>query len=423
MPAQDEAAVAAVELEHVDKITPVLFEREGPFFKWVDTAEDVEISNRDARVPLEVWPGGNFGHYNPDGGAMGLGSAPKYDKAVINSQHLKMGTQYTRKAEWATESGRKAVVNTVRRLSASAIAEFRRYLDSVLMTAGQGVLGTISAISNDGTDDTITFGTDGFGSKLVRYAQEVAIMSTDLAINRTGGTDKTINFHDVVAKTAKYPAASSFASATDKVVVGGLGNVTGSSVVSLLGVPYHHSSASSGTWLGLNRADYPQIRANQVDANSGTIALSYVRRAMNIIGDRVGMDNAGKAVAWMHPCQVQAIENLGWGLTTLPKTGGNKESLDLFFSVDQIAGIPIRKSFSWDKTRIDFAVKGVWKKVVFKKPGIYKKGSESLFDIRSTTDGSTKTSLVFYHIIGCNTYVNNPPLCSYINNLAVPTGY
>jgi len=60
---------------------------------------------------------------------------------------------------------------------------------------------------------------------------------------------------------------------------------------------------------------------------------------------------------------------------------------------------------------------------MFKQPGIYKKGDETLFDIRSTTDGSPKTSLVFYHVIGFNTYVNNPPLCSFIDALAVPTGY
>jgi len=420
--AQTEVDVAATELEHVDKVVPTLFEREGPFYQWMDTAEDVEISNRDARVPLEMWPGGNFGHYDPDGGALGLGSAPKYDKAVVNSQHLRMGTQYTRKAEWATESGRKAVVNTVRRLSASAIAEFRRYVDSLLMSNGQGILATVSAVTNDGVNDTITLGTDGYGAKLLRYGQEVAVFSSTLATNRTAGTDKVLNFHDVVAKQVKYPAAAQLAQVGDKIVVGGLGNVTGASVISLLGVPYHHSNAASGTWLGLNRADYPQIRANRINANNGNIALSYIRRAVNIIGDRVGMDNMKSQVAWMHPCQVQALEALGWGLTTIQKSS-KKEGLDLFFNVDQIAGIPIKKSFSWDKARIDFTVKGVWKKVVFKQPGLYKKGSETLFDIRSTTDGSPKTSLVFYYIIGTNTYINNPPLCSYIDALAIAAGY
>jgi hypothetical protein len=421
--AQQEADVAATELEHVDKVVPTLFEREGPFYQWMDTAEDVEISNRDARVPLEVWSGGNFGHYDPDGGALGLGSAPKYDKAVINSQHLRMGTQYTRKAEWATESGRKAVVNTVRRLSASAIAEFRRYIDSLMMTNGQGILGTISAVSNSGGFDTITLGTDGFGSKLLRYSQEVAYYTSDLSAARdsTNTTNKTITYHDPVAKQIKSATTAALA-ATDKVVVGGLGTVVGASVISLLGVPYHHSNASSGTWLGLDRATYPQIRANGINANNGSISLSYVRRAINIIGDRVGMDNMKNQVAWMHPCQVQAIESLGWGLTTIQKSA-REEGMNLFFNVDQLAGIPIKKSFSWDKTRIDFTVKGVWKKVVFKQPGLYKKGSETLFDIRSTTDGSPKTSLVFYYVIGTNTYVNNPPLCSYIYALAVPTGY
>lgn len=421
MAAQDEAAVAATELENVDKVVPVLFEREGPFYQWIDAAQDVEISNRDARVPLEIWPGGAFTHYDPDGGAMGTGSAAKYDKAVINSQHLKMGTQYTRKAEWATESGRKAVVNTVRRLSASAIAEFRRYIDSLLMTNGTGVLGTISAVSNGGGFDTVTLGTDGFGSKLLRYSQPVAYFDSTLATNRTAGTDKEIVYHDVVGKQIKTATTASLQPG-DKVVVGGLGNVTGASVVSLLGVPYHHNNASSGTWLGLDRSLLPQIRANRINANNGTITQSYVRRAINVIGDRVGMDNMKNQTAWMHPCQVQALESLGWALTTIQKQS-KQEGLDLFFSVDQVAGIPIKKSFSWDKTRIDFVVKGVWKKVQFKAPGLYKKGNESLFDLRSTTDGSTKTSLVFYYVIGTNTYVNNPPLCSYIDALAVPAGY
>jgi hypothetical protein len=422
MPVQNEAAVAAAELEHVDSLVPVLFEREGPFFQWIDTAEDVDISARDARVPLEMWSGGSFAHYNPDGGALGTGTAPQYDKAVINSQHLRMATQYTRKAEWATESSRKAVVNTVRRLSASALAEFRRYIDSMLMTPGNGVLGTVSAVSNDATSDTVTLASDGYGAKLVRYAQPIAVFDSTLATNRTTGTDKVITFHDPVAKQIKYLAGSQLAQVGDKIVVGGLGNVTGASVVSILGVPYHHSNASSGTWLGLDRATYPQIRANGINANSGSIALSYVRRAINIIGDRVGMDNMKDQTAWMHPCQIQALESLGWGLTTISKQS-KEEGLNLFFKVDQIAGIPIKKSFSWDKTRIDFMVKGAWKKVVFKSPGLYKKGSETLFDLRSTSDGSPLTSLVFYHVISANTYINNPPVCSYISSLAVPTGY
>lgn len=420
--AQSEVDVAATELEHVDSVVPVLFEREGPFFQWIDAAEDVEISARDARVPLEIWPGGNFGHYNPDGGALGLGAAPKYDKAVINSQHLRMGTQYTRKAEWATESGRKAVVNSVRRLSASAIAEFRRYIDSLLMTAGQGVLGTVSSVT-PGPPDTVVLGTDGFGAKLLRYSQEVAYYTSNLSAARDSShtSNRTIVYHDTVSKTIKTPVTAALAPG-DKVVIGGLGDVVGANVVSVLGVPYHHSNATSGLWLGIDRANVPQVIANGINANSGSIALSYVRRAVNVIGDRVGMDNMKNQVAWMHPCQVQAIENLGWGLTTIQKSA-REEGLNLFFNVDQLGGIPIKKSFSWDKTRIDFTVKGVWKKVVFKQPGLYKKGSETLFDIRSISDGSPMTSLVFYYVISMNTYINNPPLCSYIHALAVPTGY
>lgn len=421
MPAMNELQVVATELEHVDTLVPVLFDRDGPFYQFMESAEDAEVSARDARVPLELRPGGNFGHYNPDGGPLGLGYAPVYDKAVINSVHLRHASQYTRKAEWATESGRKAVVNAVRRLSASAVAEFRRHLDSLLMTNGTGVLGTVSGVANSGGFDTVSLNTDGFGSRLLRYSQEVAYFDSTLATNRTAGTDKVITYHDLIGKQIKTATTASL-QAGDKVVVGGLGNVTGANVISLLGVPYHHSNASSGTWLGFDRSLTPEIRANRINANNGTIALSYVRRAQNVIGDRVGIENVEKSVAWMHPCQIQAIENLGWGLSTIMKQG-KEEEFNPFFSVSQLAGMPIKKSYSWDKTRIDFVVKGVWKKVMFKQPGIYKKGAEVLFDIRSTTDGSPTTALVFYHVIGFNAYVNNPPMCSYIDALAVPTGY
>ncbi len=422
MPAQDETQVAATELEHVDKVCPVLFDRDGVFYAAVENSEEAEVSARDARVPLEIRPGGNFGHYNPDGGSLGLGYAPVYDKGVLGVVHLRHASQYTRKAEWATENGRKAVVNTIRRLSASAIAEFRRHLDSLLMTSGTGILGTISAVSNAGGVDTITLATDGFGSRLLRYSQEVAYLDSTLATNRTGGTDKVLTFHDLANKQIKSATTAGLV-AGDKVVVGGLGNVTGASVTSLLGLGYHHSNASTGTWLGLDRATNPEIRANRVNANSNTIALEYVRRAVNVIGDRVGIDNMKEAQAWMHPCQKQAYEALGWGISVIQKSA-REEGLDLFFGDNmQMAGMPIKLSYSWDKTRIDFVVKGVWKKVVFKKPGIYEQEGKRLFELRSTTDGSPKTSLVFYHVIGVNTYVENPALCSYIDALSVPTGY
>jgi hypothetical protein len=78
-------------------------------------------------------------------------------------------------------------------------------------------------------------------------------------------------------------------------------------LLGLFGLPYHHSNASTGTWLGFNRATTPEIRANRVNA-AGGLALPFARLAINKIGDRIGMDTQIQVEAWMHPAQKQAYE-------------------------------------------------------------------------------------------------------------------
>jgi hypothetical protein len=79
--------------------------------------------------------------------------------------------------------------------------------------------------------------------------------------------------------------------AGDKIVQSGL---SGANPVGIFGLPYHHNSASTGTWLGLDRSTYPEIRANRITA-SGSLALSHPRRALNKIGERLGLENGPQA--------------------------------------------------------------------------------------------------------------------------------
>ena len=73
----------------------------------------------------------------------------------------------------------------------------------------------------------------------------------------------------------------------------------------LYGVPYHHSNASTGTWLGFSRSITPEIRANRVNAGGQAMTLPLPRLAMNKIGNRVGIENNFNPTAWLHPAQMQ----------------------------------------------------------------------------------------------------------------------
>jgi hypothetical protein len=187
------------------------------------------------------------------------------------------------------------------------------------MTGGNGVLGVISAvtINTPAGYDTITLGTDGFGAKLLRFGQKVHVYDTTLATKRTTAA-LAITFHDLANKQVRIVTGTSGITATDKLVVDG---VSGASPASLLGVPYHHSNASTGTWLGFDRAATPEIRANAVSA-SAALTLPFPRLALNKIGDRAGIDNNYKVEAWMHPCQQQAYEELGQLVSILNKGKG-----------------------------------------------------------------------------------------------------
>lgn len=412
-----ESQVAALELERVIPKIRILFERDDKFYANIKKRDVEKISNRQMRVPLELRPGGSFQYFNADGGDLGRGGGPTFDRAVLSCVFVSENIEYTKLTQWSTDDERKAVTNGVRRLTASALDELRRQLDSQMMQAGDGVIGTISAVATAGGVDTYTLGTDGFGARLVRFGQTVQVFDTTLATLRGSGV---ITQWDVENKSIDVTPAIVGAAATDKLVTNGIANPT--ALPALYGVPYHHSNASTGTWLGFSRSATPEIRANRVNGNNNALSLPLPRLAMNKIGNRVGMDKTFKPRAWLHPCQMQAYEEIGQ-LAILITKQAKEESLNMYFGDNmQLAGAAATPSFSWDKKRIDFVVDEVWGRGEILPIGFYTTDGRKIFEIRGPS-GGVATADIFYMVCGMQTFVTNPAACSYIDALAVPTGY
>jgi hypothetical protein len=324
--------------------------------------------------------------------------------------------EYTKLTEWATDSDRKAIVNAVRRLTATALDELRRQLDAQLMQSGNGVVGTITAVATAAGVDTYTLTTDGFGARLVRYGQTVQVFDATLATNRGSGV---ITSWDVENKSISVTPAIAGAIATDLLVTSGIDSP--SSLPALYGVPYHHSNASTGTWLGFSRVTTPEIRANRVNGGSSALTLPLPRLAINKIGNRVGIDNNFSPSAWMHPAQKQAYEEIGQLVSIIQKTP-KQEGLDMYFDRMQMAGAPVKVSYNWDKTRIDLIVDEVWGRGEILPIGFYTTDGRRIFEIRGAS-GGVATADIFYMVVGMQTFVNNPAACAYIDALTVPSGY
>ncbi len=412
-----ESQVAATELEKVIPKVRVLFERDDKFYANIKKRDVEKISHRQMRVPLELRPGGSFQYFNPDGGDLGRGGGPTFDKAVLNSVFLSENIEYTKLTQWATDDARKAIINSVRRLTATALDEMRRQLDSQMMQTGDGVVGTVTSDTPAGGSNVLSLATDGFGARLVRFGQTVQVFDTNLTINRGSAT---ITQWDVENKTVNLTPQIAGVIPGDKLVTAGI--TAPASLPALYGVPYHHSNASAGTWLGFSRSTTPEIRANRVNGGGAALTLPLPRLAMNKIGNRVGIDNTFNPRAWTHPCQVQAYEEIGQLVSIIQKTA-KEEGLNMYFGNGmQLAGAGITPSFSWDKTRIDFVVDEVWGRGEILPIGFYTTDGRKIFELRGAS-GGVAAAEIFYMVVGMQTYVSNPAACSYIDQLAVPVGY
>lgn len=413
------------ELERVRQKLPALFDYDDTFYRELEKRGDVEVvSSKDMRIPLEIRPGGKFGHFEPDHGDMGLGGGPMFDKALIPVVYLKHAIQWSTKLQWTSDDKRKSGVNYFRHILAKGMASFRRHIDTLAVGDGTGVLGTVTGVTINTPVgfDTITLTTDGYRARLLRYGQDISFYSATLAALRVGG-EKTIVYYDGPSNTIRVATGTVGLVATDKIVVSGL---TATPPVSLYGVKYHH--AATGTWLGLDRATTPEIKGNEVAAG-GALAISQVRLALNKIGDRVGeLSQTGKGKrlqAWMHPAQLAAYEELGQAVTVMNRTVSERPSgMDLLFNDEnmRIAGIPIKTHWAWDRTRIDLIDMDAWGRAVMKEPDFYEVEGRKIFELRGAS-GGVATSQIFYLTAAFNIFTDNPISGAFITGLNIPTGY
>lgn len=411
-----ESQVAALELEKVLSKIRVVFERDDKFYSRIEKKDVEKISNRQMRVPLELRPGGSFQYFNADGGDLGRGGGPTFDKAVLNSVFLSENIEYTKLTQWSTDDERKSVANGVRRLVATALDEMRRQLDAQMQQPGNGVIGTVTTDTPAGGSNVITLTTDGFGARLMRYGQTVQVFDAALAVNRGSGV---ITFWDVENKTINITPQIAGVIATDLIVTNGI--TAPLSLPALFGVPYHHSNASTGTWLGFSRSTTPEIRSNRVNAASNPLTLPLPRLAINKIGNRVGLENNFRPDAWMHPAQQQAYEEIGQ-LVSLIHKQPKEESLNMYFEAMQMAGAKVIPHFNWDRTRIDFVSTDVWGRGEILPLGFYTTDGRKIFEIRGAS-GGVATAEIFYMVVGTQFFVNNPAATAYIDALSVPSGY
>ncbi len=406
----------ALQLEKVRDKLPLLYERDDILLTMIQQRGDVErVSSRNMRLPLQIRPGGKAGLANLDGGDLGRGSGTVYDVAQVSPIFFRHAVEITKLVEYASNAPEKAIENAAKREVKNAMAQFRAFLDKLMQTNGNGVLGTISSINST----TFTMAKPP-GAMLVYFNQTIQVYDSTLTTNRGSANVTGV---DPFASTITVDAVPSGTVANDVIVHDGL---TGAQPQSLFGVLYHQTNATTGTWLNLNRATYPvELATPRVNGNNSALTPGAVRLAINKVRKALGSGQVGKLIAYTSLEQEHAWEQLGVTISQIIKegAGGRASDLDLLFTGQKtMAGVPIKSSINANQARVDFLDLAHWGRAVMQDIDFYDVGGQTVFPIYGAS-GGLAAAYIFYFVVGMQVWNESPRSGAFIDNLAIPSGY
>ena len=411
--AQTNSDVVALQLEVVAPLVSEFYEFEDALVSRFTKMKSMDQSSRDLRIPIPMYPGGKFRQVDFDGGAMGRGSATVYKVATLAPIDQAIAVEINDKVGFVTDSSVKAVANAVQREVAAAMSEFKNMKDSLLQTAGGGILSTVATSGVSGTTITLT---SPFYEQLLRYGQEITVYNSTQTTNR--GT-ATITGIDPVAHTITVNATPGGTTDGDKICLGGL---SGASPTSTYGLAYHHNSASTGTWLGLNRATYPGIRTPIVTASS-TLTTAHPQLLLAKLAMQLGQSvlDSGKWFWHMHTSQRVAWAELGQLIQEISvnQGGAANGNVDILMQrklANKIGGIEVLESIHADRTRIDLVDGENWIRGTYKETGLHKMGDQTKLPVYDNTGGYSNASI--WYISNSEQFaVKNPRRGGYIASL------
>ncbi|MGA7856174.1 MAG: hypothetical protein WCA15_22845 [Candidatus Acidiferrales bacterium] len=418
------AQSVALQLEKVRDKLPLLYERDDILLTMIQQRGDVErVSSRNMRLPLQIRPGGKAGLVNMDGGDLGRGSGTIYDVAQVTPVFFRHAVEITKLVEYASNAPEKAIENTAKREVKNAMAQFRSFLDKVMQTNGNGVLGTIGSITTTGLPSGVAaqFGmAKPPGAQLFYYNQTVQVYDPTLTTNRGSANVLLVDPFNSLIQVDSLPTGTSV---NDVIVHDGL---TGAQPTSLFGILYHQTNATTGTWLNLNRSTYPvELATPVVNGNNSAITPGAVRLAINKVRKALGSNQVSKLIAYTALEQEHQWEQLGVTISQIIKegAGGRASDLDLLFTGEKsMAGVPIKSSINANQTRVDFLDLSHWGRAVMQDIDFYDVGGQTVFPIYGSS-GGISAAYIFYFVTGFQVWNESPRSGAFINNLAIPTGY
>ena len=414
--AQVTADVVAGQQERVIPALKKMFNMDVGIFGKIAAKPGQKVSSRVTRIVLRTRAGGRSGAVNLAGGALGRGTASKYDVATLAPRSARHALEINDDAMIQTGGKPQAVFDLLKEEIKQAMREFRKFFDRQFQTGGDGVLAEISA-SPGGNVFTLTVAP--FFAQLLSERQKVSVYDTTLATKRGEMEITTIEEELNIINTDGTPGGTIVG---DKLLPEGL---SGATPAWYFGIPFHISSAASGTWLGLNRATEPRIRSHAVAAASNALSPTHARTLLDKVKQRVGTEGfeTGRWLWHIHPAQKKAWEDLAVLIERIDIGSGNKAVDLLPFNKYSISGIRLFENIHAARDRVDLMALDDWIRVESQTINWYEKEGRRMFNPVDTTSGAPLAATLMYLIAFLEFACVNPPGSGAITGLAIPTGY
>lgn len=245
----------------------------GPLYTRAKRPAAQMMGERDFRAPYRQKTGGAFGTFNPDGGAVGIGTAAGYGVAIGTFFSLRFCMQLTQLAIRATQNKKIAQQNALKQAIKDGIPEFSAHIDQVYHNDGTAKIATAIAHSASSgvsvyTMDTVT------GVKWLRRGQRVIVYQADASAARDSGASRTIMQVNWRTREVTLDAVVTSGAATDIFMFEG---VSGASPTGPWGLQYINNTSTSGTTYGITRANELEIVPSYVSAGGAPTTMKMVQ--------------------------------------------------------------------------------------------------------------------------------------------------
>jgi len=416
------ATTQQLQLEALNKTIKLLLEKDDTLDNRISERGDITpVSLRSFRVRFQTGFPGNVALLNLDGGIMPSGGFDTWDQGTITPLATVIPVEYSKLTDIIGEGGPKVVSeNPVTKTLADVAVQMRKNRDQFLQQAGDGKIAQVDTSYAGGGANPIILASTPWGARLISQNQQVQVMTNAYVLR---GSCYVTNCNDKLGavQSITVDAVPAGTIAGDFIMVAAVAATT---PVFLYGIPYFHNTATTGTYLGINRTQN-YVVANGVAAGGAPISLPMLRAAMNRVKQSLGTGAVKTQVWHTHMAQTQAYEEMGFAKQFIPMEGGKMPGYDGLTPEGKwtVAGREVIENLHADTTRWDFMEFDSWGKVTWgAAPTWYKNRSgQWIFNQYDPSSGNPTTYESCYYYDARQYFVDNPLAISSVTGLKLPT--